>query len=97
MAVITEAEALAIVSLVDMKMELRIDGAITEHDSLITSQIVSAVRFVSRTTGAEGDELLPLRAAAISLCRELYDGHRELSPRSTVYGLLEAFQSYKAG
>ena len=95
MAAISEAAALVVLPLSTMKLELRIDDAITEHDGLIIGQIQSAVSFVARSTGAEGDDLLPLRAAAISLCRELYDGNRELSPRSTVYGLLEAFQSYK--
>ena len=97
MAAITLAAALVVLPLDDMKMELRIDSAITEHDDLISKQIQSAVSYVSRTTGAEGDDLLPLRAAAVSLCRELYDGFRELGPRSTVYGLLEPYQSYKPG
>ena len=40
MAVITQAAALLILPLDDMKLELRIDSAITEHDDLISKQIV---------------------------------------------------------
>ena len=60
MAVITLSAALLILPLDDMKLELRIDSAITEHDDLISKQIQSAVSYwCLRTTGAEGDDLLP--------------------------------------
>ena len=97
MALITQAAALLILPLAFMKLELRIDSSISEHDDLISKQIQSAVNFVSRSTGAVGDDLLPLRAAAVSLCRELYDGYREIGPRSTAYGLMEPFKSWEAG
>ena len=40
-------------------------------------------------------DLLPLRAAIVSLTRELYDGRRELSPDSAVFGLMDVYRSYK--
>ena len=99
MALITQAAALLI-----LPLDVHEAGATestasksSEHDDLISKQIQSAVNFVSRSTGAVGDDLLPLRAAAVSLCRELYDGYREIGPRSTAYGLMEPFKSWEAG
>ena len=95
MAVITLAQALLIVPLDDMKIELRIPLDIQEHDELIQKQIQSAVSYVARTTGAEGDDLLPLRAAAIAVARDLYDGYREVTPNAASNAWMEPFQSYK--
>ena len=84
MAAITLAAALVVLAAwTIMKMELRIDSAITEHDDLISKQIQSAVSYVSRgSTGAVGDDLLPLRCGGgFTLSRELYDGYREIGPR----------------
>ena len=66
---ITEAQALIVVSLSIMKLELRIPSTESSHDLLLTSQIVQAVSHVSRRTGATGDALLPLRAAAVAIVR----------------------------
>ena len=96
MAVITVAAALVVLPLALMKLELRVDNAITEHDDLISKQIQSAVSFVSQSTGAVGDDLLPLRSAAVSFARELYDGYRELPSDSAGFGWLAPFRSYKA-
>ena len=83
MEIVTEAEALAVISLTAMKTELRIPnpGDPSEHDALITSQIVAAVSFVSKSTGRTVADLaaIPaLRASAVVFVRELYDGYREL-------------------
>ena len=97
MAVITKAAALLILPLDDMKMELRIDSAITEHDDLISKQIQSAVSYVSRATGAEGDDLLPLRLAVIAVCRDAYDGYREVKPNAASNAWMDPYKSYGAG
>ena len=97
MATITQAAALAILPLAFMKLSLRIDSSITEHDDLISKQIQSAVGYIARTTGATGDDLLPLRAAAAAVVRDLYDGYREIGPRSTADWLMAPFISYEKG
>ena len=97
MAAISLAAALVVLPLATMKLELRIDDAITEHDDLISRQIQSAVSFVSRTTGATGDDLLPLRSAAIAVARDLYDGYREVTPNAASNAWMEPFKSYERG
>ena len=67
----------------------------TEHDELIKQQIHDAVSFVSKSTGVVLADLGPLRAAIVALTRELYDGQRELSADSAVFGLMDVFRSYK--
>ena len=62
----------------------------------LPSQITSAVSYVSRSTGATGDDLLPLRAAAVSLCRNLYDGHRDVKPTAAHNALMAPWVSYEA-
>ena len=90
---LTQSEALSLVSLESMRSELRIpDGS---HDKILTEQITSAANFVAEATGREAADLLPLRASIVSLTRSLYDGHRELSPDSAVFGLMDVFRSYK--
>ena len=97
MAEITEAQALLVLPLEHMKGELRIPAAETSHDDLLTSQIVSAVSYVARTTGATGDALLPLRAAAVSVCRDLYDGYRDVKQTAAHNAWMAPFKSYKSG
>ena len=94
---ITEAEALVVLPLAHMKLELRIPDTETSHDTLLTSQIVSAVSHVSRRTGATGDALLPLRSAAVSICRNLYDGYLEVTPNAAHESWLRPFVSYERG
>ena len=94
---VTQAEALIVLPLEHMKLELRIPDTELSHDGLLTSQIVSAVSFVARSTGATGDALLPLRAAAVSVCRDLYNGNREVSEDAAHRTLMEPFVSYEAG
>ena len=45
------ATSLEIVTLARVKTELRIPATITDHDSIITQQISSAVSYVSERTG----------------------------------------------
>ena len=97
MANITEAQALIVVPLATMKDELRIPAAEVSHDALLTNQILSAVSHVSRRTGATGDALLPLRAAAVAVVRALYDGQQEITPNAAHNALMRPFESYEAG
>ena len=94
---ITEQAALAVISLEAMKEELRIPAPELEHDALITRQIVDAVSHVSMRTGAAGDDLLPLRAAAASIVRALYDGDEEITVNAAHNALMRPFESYEAG
>ena len=94
---ITEAEALVVLPLSIMKLELRIQDSETSHDLLLTSQIVQAVSHVARSTSATGDDLLPLRSAAASIVRALYDGDDEITPNASFAALMRPFQSYERG
>ena len=62
--------------------------------ALLTSQIVSAVSFCARSTGAALADLP--RPAIVAAVRSQYDGNRELGPRAAVYGWLAPFRSYKS-
>ena len=98
MALITQAEALVIVSLATMKTELRIPLDIHEHDELITGQITAAVSHVAQTTGQPPQgiaEQTALRSAAVLLVRELYDGAREIRPNAAFNLLMRPYRSYK--
>lgn len=97
MANITEAQALIVLPLATMKDELRIPATEVSHDDLLTGQIVSAVSYVARSTGAEADALLPLRAAAVAIVRQLYDGLHEVTPNAAHNSWLAPFKSYEAG
>ena len=71
---LTESEALAILPLEVMKLELRVPASITEHDALIQRQIWDALNFATGATGRAADDSMPLRAAAIAIVRQLYGG-----------------------
>ena len=94
---ITESAALVVLPLAHMKDELRIQATEVDHDTLLTSQIVSAVSHVSRRTGATGDALLPLRSAAVAIVRALYDGDHEVGPRAAHEAWMKPFESYERG
>ena len=83
-----ESEALAILPLSVAKLELRIADSIKEHDLLIERQIWDAVNYCSESTGRGVDDVMPLRAAAMTLVRQLYDSARELELDATGYGLM---------
>lgn len=89
---ITEAEALVVLPLATMKDELRIPSAETSHDILLTSQIVSAVSFVSQSTGAPLADLPALRAAIIASVRSQYDGGQEIRETAAAYAWMEPFR-----
>ena len=71
---VTESQALAVISGASMKMELRIPMEISDHDDLITAQIVAAVSYVVETTGRAVDDLAELRPAVVAIVRAQYDG-----------------------
>ena len=75
-----------------MKTELRIPATETEHDSLLTAQITAAASFVMHSTGADLAALVSLRAAIVLATRDLYDGYREITPDSAVYGMAGTVQ-----
>ena len=52
---------------------------------------------MSRTTGAEGDDLLPLRLAVAAVVRDLYDGYREVKETAASNAWMEPYKSYGAG
>ena len=91
---LTQSEAPAIVSLESMKLELRIPPSEASQDALLSDQIHSAANFVMKSTGLALANLMPLRAAIVSLTRELYDGRGEIGSDSTVYGLMSVYRSY---
>ena len=97
MAIISENEALVVVPLSIMKLELRIPATEVDHDDLLKSQIVSAVSHASRRTGATGDALLPLRSAAVAIVRQLYDGLHEVTPNAAHNAWMRPFESYERG
>ena len=96
MAIITEAAALIVLPLAIMKDELRITQTETSHDALLTRQIVDAVSFVSKAASATtDDERMALRMAAVSVCRDLYNGNREVSEHAAHDAWLAPFRSYE--
>ena len=92
---ITENEALSILSVADMKLELRIQATESEHDVLLSGQITAAAGFVMESTGVGVADLGPLRAAIILTVRQLYDGYRDIRPTEAFYALMQPFRSYK--
>ena len=95
MAIITETDALAVLPLATMKLELRIDASITDHDALITSQIVAAVSFAAQSTGVALRDLP--RSAVVSAVRTMYDGGPVVEQTAAHNSWMEPFRSYKAG
>ena len=94
---VTVAEALAVIDLTAMKDELRIPATDTSHDALLTQQIQAAVSFVSKSSSATtDDERRALRMAAVAVCRDLYDGQREITDDAAAFSWMAPFQSYKA-
>ena len=94
--ILTQAQALTIVSLDSMKTELRIPLSESAHDALLSEQITSSSNFVSKTTGLSLADLPAVRPAIIAGVRSQYDGNRELGPLSSVYAWAQPFRSYKA-
>ena len=86
----TLAEALQIVDLDMIKLELRIADSETAHDSLLTGQIHDAANFVEKITGAKLADIP--RSAVVAAVRTAYDGYAELRGTSVIYGWAEPFR-----
>ena len=96
--VVTPADALAVLPLAAMKVELRIEDSETSHDGLITGQIVGAISHLHRTTSIEPADMPPaLRAAAVAIVRAKYDGLHALPENPSFAAWLDPFRSYKTG
>ena len=98
MANITENEALSILSVANMKEELRIPATETSHDGLLSRQIHDAANYAAKSTGVALADLHLLRPAIVSAVRQIYDGLHELSPNAAAYAWMEPYRartSYK--
>ena len=91
---ITTADALIVLPLSLAKLELRIPDAEKAHDALLTSQIVSAVEFVSKTSGVALADLP--RAAVVASVRSQYNGGLEVKETAAAYAWMQPVRSYKA-
>ena len=85
-----------LVTLERMKQELRIPLTITDHDSIITDQIESAISWVSEATGIdllEDSAIIPeaLKQAVILLVRDLYTGVRDQKTDSIINAMIDPF------
>ena len=89
---LTQAEALTLVSLATIRAELRIPD--DSHDELLSGQIHDAANYVSETTGLGLDDLAPLRAAIVAAVRDMYNGVQQIGPNAAAYGWLSPFRSY---
>ena len=94
---VSESVALAVLSVSSMKAELRIPPTETSQDALLTAQIISAVSFVSESTGRAVTDLAGLEASIVSAVRQLYDGLPEVTENAAHNAWLDPFRSYKAG
>lgn len=91
--ILTETEALTIVSLETMKTELRIPLSETSHDVLLSQQIHNAANFAAQSTGRGLADLPPLRAAIIAAARDQYNGYREVSEDAAAFAWMEPYRS----
>ena len=91
--IITEKEALSVVSLATIRSELRIPD--DSHDALLSGQIHDAANYVSETTGLGLDDLAPLRAAIVSAVRDMYNGVQQIGPNAAAYGWMTPYRSFK--
>ena len=106
---LTQSEALSVVSLQRAKQELRIpphfipedpaEAALAavgqkEHDDFLSAQIHNAAIFVMESTGATLDGLASLRPAIIASIRVQYDGNREITKDAAHNAWLQPFRSY---
>ena len=92
MANITENEALAVLSVADMKEELRIQATESEHDEMLTRMIHDSANYAAKSTGVVLADLHLLRAAIVSSVRAKYDGLPEIGPHAAHNSWLEPFQ-----
>ena len=92
--IITEKEALSVVSLATMRSELRIPD--DSADALLSGQIHDAANYVSQSTGLGLDDLAPLRAAIVAAVRSQYDGAAKLGPDAAHNSWMAPYRSYVA-
>ena len=90
---ITESEALSVVSLAAARSELRIPD--DSHDALLKSQIISAVSFVSQSTGLALADLPAAKPAIVSAVRDMYNGVQQIGPNAAAYGWMTPYRSFK--
>ena len=95
------ATAAEIVSLADIKRELRFDDSDDgSQDDMLTAQIEAAVSFVSRETSrplldGAADEVPKALTQAVILCvREFYNGYAEIRPTAAFYALIAPWRRY---
>ena len=92
---VSESAALEVLGLDLMKTELRIPLSETSHDTLLKSQIGSAVSYLQRTTNIEPADMPPaLRSSAVALVRLAYDGVAGLPEDPTFEALMAPWQSF---
>ena len=94
------ATATEIVSVADIKRELRFDDSDDgSQNDMLTAQIEAAVSFVSREISRplldEADEVPPALRQAVILCvRQFYDGYAEIRPTAAFYALIAPWRRY---
>ena len=90
---ILEDEALNLLPVDLLRMELRIPD--NSHDKLLTAQIVASMNFISEATGRGAADLdnPALRSAAIILCRQFYNGYREIRPTEAFWAILDPYRN----
>lgn len=85
-----------IVSVADVKVELRISPGVSSHDALLESHVEAASAFVARHTGLTVDDTSPLalRQAVILCVRQFYDGYREIRPGEAFFALIAPYRTF---
>ena len=89
-----------IVSLDEIKRELRIGATDNSQHDLLTAQIEAAVSFISREISrplleGEVDDVPKALKQAVVLCvRQFYDGYAEIRPTAAFYALIAPWRRY---
>ena len=95
---ITESEALSILSVANMKEELRIPVGEVDHDAMLARMIHDSANFVARSTGVGLSDLHLLRPGIVSSVRSKYDGLHEITLDAATFAWMEPYRartSYK--
>ena len=92
-----------ILTVPQMKTELRAPASEDAHDEMIAAQIEEALAWIASYTGlaladlAADDERLPvIRRAAVVLTRDAYDGHGVVPKNHAVFSILGPIRSIGA-
>ena len=99
--ILSENDALSIVSLESMKTELRIPlptptNRADEHDELLAAQITAAANFVAQSAGVGLADLGALRPAIVSSARSMYNGAVEITPAAAANAFVAVYRDYSA-